>query len=1194
MAVEFQMPKLGLTMEAGTIIKWLVDSGTDVDKGAAVLLIETDKVESDVEASGSGRLHITGAAGETYACGDLIGWFLEPGEEPPAVETGAASPDRSSTTAPVATTAPAAVATSRGEDGRLLASPNARRVAAELGVELARVVGTGPGGRIVSEDVVAAPATGGRGATTFARELARELGVDLADVRCEGPDPRIDRADVVRHVREQLTTMSTEQAGPGEVPLLQEPSSTIPMSGMRGRIAERMHTSLQSMAQLTLTMDARMDTVADHRAAAADPKPGFTDYVIAAAASALAEHPIVNSQIADGRLAVLPEINVGMAVAVDGGLVVPVVKRADALTLAELSSETTRLATAARKRLPFGDRRRGRHLLGDGTGDVWRRCLHPGHQPAQHRHSRRGTPARLRALGTGPATADPGPHPQPDLGSPRVRRRPGGRVHRDDPRPAGSVGSTRVSVRLRYSFAGAAGLAPEQRTTLLGGKGAALARMTALGLPVPAGFTLTTEACNRVAAGGWFRDLTRALAEGLDELEDTSGRRFGEGPSPLLVSVRSGAPVSMPGMMDTVLNVGMTDDVALTLGAATGNGWFGWDTARRFVQSYSSIVLGTGDDVLRRVSLDCLGEDEGRSLDANQLAAATQRMRRLLAEAGFEIPTDPLRQVTEAVNAVFRSWTSDRASTYRQVEGIDDDLGTAATVQMMTFGNLGDRSGTGVAFTRDPSTGAPGIVGDFLVGAQGEDVVAGTHQTLPIADLRTLWPDVATQLDEAATLLEHDLTDLADIEFTVEDGHLWLLQVRKGKRSPRAAMRVAIDLAGDPAFDFGRDDALERVADVLADPPRGSNPDVRAHTADDVLATGLAASPGRVSGRLRTGIDEAIEAEARGEPVILVRRETSPADIAGMAAAVGLVTTLGGLVSHAAVVARSWGLPAVVGVPGVTVEPTGLTVGDRFVAVGETLTIDGEHGWVLLGEHPSDEVELEEVRILRGWQRAGSGSTAAAVDGSTGATEAATVESCSRVMALKGMATADAVAEVLGCSTDDVSSVVTDLVADDKAQELAGARFRLLPDAIAEVDARFATDAERLGPVIEPLLDDFHAANDRFKQVITSWQMRDVDRETVPNDHSDPEYDAAVLARLDTEIHQAIVPIIETVAASEPRFARYADRLEAALAAIAAGTHQMVAHPLEDSYHTVWFELHEELIRLTGRNRADEAAAGRG
>ncbi|HUW04576.1 MAG TPA: PEP/pyruvate-binding domain-containing protein [Acidimicrobiales bacterium] len=750
-----------------------------------------------------------------------------------------------------------------------------------------------------------------------------------------------------------------------------------------------------------------------------------------------------------------------------------------------------------------------------------------------------------------------------------------------------------MTTRLRYSFTEAAALDLEERTSLLGGKGAALARMTALDLPVPPGFTLTTEACNRVTSEGWFRDLTRALAEGLDELEGTTGRRFGAGASPLLISVRSGSPVSMPGMMDTVLNVGMTDDVAHTLGAATGNDWFGWDTARRFVQSYASIVLGTPGDLLRRISFDSLGDDEGHTLDASQLASATVRMRRLLADEGFTIPTDPVRQVTEAVNAVFRSWSSDRATTYREVEGIADDLGTAATIQMMTFGNLGDQSGTGVAFTRDPSTGAPGIVGDFLVGAQGEDVVAGTHQTLPITDLRSLWPDVATQLDDAGALLEHDVTDLVDIEFTVEEGHLWLLQVRRGKRSPRAALRIAIDLAESPDFDFDRAAALERVADILADPPKRSNPDATAHRADDVLASGLAASPGRVTGTLRTGIDEAIEAEADGEHVILVRRETSPADIAGIAAAAGLVTTRGGLVSHAAVVARSWGLPAVVGVEGLTVEATGIIVGDRFVAVGETLTIDGDHGLVLVGAHPGDEIELEEVRILRSWQRADTSTGPPSGTSARGASEPATVASCSRVLAIKGMASADAVAEVLGCDTGDVATVIDGLVAAESAQALPGDRFRLLPDALAAVDEQFTADAERLGPVIEALLPDFHAANDAFKQVVTSWQMRDVNGETIPNDHTDPDHDARVVARLETEIHAAITPIIASVATSEPRFARYAERLGTALTAIQAGDIQMVAHPLRDSYHTVWFELHEELIRLSGRNRADEAAAGR-
>ena len=747
---------------------------------------------------------------------------------------------------------------------------------------------------------------------------------------------------------------------------------------------------------------------------------------------------------------------------------------------------------------------------------------------------------------------------------------------------------------ISFSFTGAADLAPDERTSLLGGKGAALARMTAMGLPVPPGFILTTGACNRVVADGWFADLDRAIADGLHELEQATGQRLGAGSRPLLVSVRSGAPVSMPGMMDTVLNVGMTDEVAAGLGSATGDDWFGWDTARRFVQSYSTIVLSVPDDLIRPISVSCLGDDEGRDLGPHELAAATHRLRALLADEGFEIPVDPARQITAAVAAVFASWDADRARVYREVEGISGSFGTAATIQTMTFGNLGERSGTGVAFTRDPSTGAPGLVGDFLVGAQGEDVVAGTHATLPVSELRSLWPEVAAHLDDVAALLEQELTDLVDIEFTVEDGALWLLQVRPGKRSPRAALRVAIDLAEDPAFSFGRTEALERVADILEDPPTRFNPRAAGAADEEVLASGLGASHGRVSGRLCTDVDEAIAAEATGDHVILVRRETSPADIAGMAAAAGLVTTRGGLVSHAAVIARSWGVPAVVGVAELTVEPDGITVGEQSFPAGEILTVDGDRGVVLLGDHPSEEIEVDEVQVLRRWQRQQSPGATAVPAAVSGYSEAATMEACERVLALKGAATAANVAEVLGCAVDDVTPIVADLVSADQAQELPADRFRLLPIAQERVAEHFATDSARLGPVIEPLLGDFHAANDDLKQVMNAWQTREVDGETVPNDHTDAGYDASVVDRLEADVHPAIISIIDVVAAAEPRFRRYADRLADALASIRAGDEQMVAHPMRPSFHTVWFELHEELIRLTGRNRADEAAAGRG
>lgn len=744
---------------------------------------------------------------------------------------------------------------------------------------------------------------------------------------------------------------------------------------------------------------------------------------------------------------------------------------------------------------------------------------------------------------------------------------------------------------LRYSFAAAAALDPAERADIVGGKGAALARMTAMELPVPPGFTLTTAACREVLANGWFAELDDELAIGLQELEAAMGRRLGDTTAPLLVSVRSGAPVSMPGMMDTVLNAGITEDVAVALSEAAGDDRFGWDTYRRFVQSYVTVVLGADAQVVRDAMALTLGADEGAALDGPALAAAAKALRAELAGAGFEIPQDPAEQIRAAAGAVFASWGSERAAVYRRVEGISDSLGTAATVQAMTFGNLGARSGTGVAFTRDPSTGARVLVGDFLVGAQGEDVVAGTHATQPIAELRTQWPEIAAELDAAATLLEADLADLADIEFTIEEGTFWLLQVRRGKRSPKASLRLAIEMADDPEFPLTREEAVARVEDLLDNPPSEADPDAAPETPADFLATGLAASPGRAVGAVCTDIDEAIAAGARGDHIILFRRETSPADIAGMAVARGMVTTLGGLVSHAAVVARGWGVPAVVGVDEIEIDAEGIVVHGERLPVGSTVTIDGDNGRVLRGAHAGERRELDDVRVLRDWrdELAGGTSSALPVDGG----EAATVESCERVLALKGMGSAEAVAEILGCPADDVATIIAGLIADEEAQDLPGGRVRLLPGAVARVDARFATDAQRLSPVIEPLLDDFHSVNDLFKQVVTSWQMREVDGETVPNDHDDEDYDARVIARLRDEVHVAIVPIVATVAESEPRFERYTDRLLAALAAIEAGDPQMVAHPLRDSYHTVWFELHEELIRLSGRNRADEAAAGR-
>ena len=636
--------------------------------------------------------------------------------------------------------------------------------------------------------------------------------------------------------------------------------------------------------------------------------------------------------------------------------------------------------------------------------------------------------------------------------------------------------------------------------------------------------------------------LTRCLAE----LEAATGKRLGDADAPLLVSVRSGAPISMPGMMDTVLNAGMTRGTAEGLGRATGDTRFGWDTLRRFVQSYVSVVLGAPSDIVRQVSETHLGHDDGASLDTAALEAATRALRADFTARGYDVPADPLTQVREAVGAVFASWTCDRARTYRRLENISDDLYTAATVQMMAFGNLGDRSGTGVAFSRCPSDGKPGLMGDFLQGAQGEDVVAGTHQTLPMSRLAELWPDVTAELTETARLLERDLCDLADIEFTVESGKFWMLQYRAGKRSPRAALRMAIDMAEDPDFPLSRAEALERVAAILENPPMlAANTDAPTGSkAEHLIATGLGASPGQAVGALVTTVEAAVEAEGKGEAVILVRRETSPADIAGMAASVGILTTRGGHVSHAAVVARGWGLPAVVGAADIEVTAEGIVVNGRRVPAGTVITVDGTSGEVLLGAHHREEIEAPEVAILKAWRRDLPGTVAdPAQSGGTG--EAATTETVSRVLALKGMGDTAAIAAVLGAEVSEVEAVLADLVASEAIIAMPRGRYRPAPETVAQIDAWYVDTAAQVKDRIEPQMAAFHAVND------------------------------------------AITPILAEVSKVVPRLARYQTRFETALDGIAAGDRDMVAHPMKDSYHTVWFELHEELIRLSGRVRTE-------
>lgn len=509
----------------------------------------------------------------------------------------------------------------------------------------------------------------------------------------------------------------------------------------------------------------------------------------------------------------------------------------------------------------------------------------------------------------------------------------------------------------------------EERRILLGGKGASLAEMSGLmGLPVPPAFTITTEVCRRFLAGGWPDDLDDLLHASVRGLEERSGRRFGDPSDPLLVSVRSGAPVSMPGMMDTVLNLGLNDETAAGLAASTDDR-FALDTHRRFIQSYASVVLGVGTDlrVVVGKALDRAGVDREAALAPDDLRALLADLRTAItAEGSSPVPDDPYEQLRGAVKAVFGSWRGDRAVVYRKREGIPEELGTACTVQAMVFGNRDERSGTGVAFTRDPTTGEDHRTGDFLLNAQGEDVVAGTHATMPLDELATHLPEVAEELERALDVLERHERDLCDVEFTIEEGRLHILQARRGKRTGAAALRIAVDLVADPEIALTRAEALVRVT------PDHLEQVLHARFADSAgaieLASGLAASPGAAVGGVCLTAEAALDASERGEPVILVRQETSPDDVAGMSVAEGVLTARGGLVSHAALVARGWGIPCVVGADELQIADDHFTVGGRVVREGETIAIDGSTGLVTLGAREVADAEAPaELEVVLGW-----------------------------------------------------------------------------------------------------------------------------------------------------------------------------------------------------------------------------------
>ncbi|WP_433634971.1 pyruvate, phosphate dikinase [Nocardia sp. CA-120079] len=708
----------------------------------------------------------------------------------------------------------------------------------------------------------------------------------------------------------------------------------------------------------------------------------------------------------------------------------------------------------------------------------------------------------------------------------------------------------------------------------LGGKAWSINRMRSLGLPVPPAIAATTENCRAYYAGGMrlSQSLWQQITDSLRVLETGSGRQFGSATKPLLVSVRSGAARSMPGMMDTVLDLGINDQIEAALAAETGDAAYAADTHRRFRHAYRDVVLG---------------------------------------DSSGEVPNDPWLQLRAAVEAVFRSWNSPRAQAYRHHHDISVEAGTAVTVQAMVFGNLDDRSGTGVLFTRNPMTGDREPFGEWLPRGQGEDVVSGRADPLPLSALRAHMPDVHAELLDLAAQLERDSRDIQDIEFTVEAGRLWLLQSRTAKRSPRAAVRAAVAMVDEGLLDPRQ--ALSRITAKQARSLLAPTLDRERLAESDRAATGLPVCEGVATGIVVIDPDEAEQRAEAGEDVVLARVTTSPDDMHGVISARAVITEHGGSTSHAAVVSRELGRVCVVGCGAGSV--TGLA--------GQWVTVDGGNGEVWLGAAALSQVDEADdtdfTRLIEWAQAAVPQVHRAGIEAEPGpqlpallalletdalrGVEKSTVPAASetqgdtsideltvlRLLTLKGRTEVDVLAESLAVNRRLVEESVSQLITAGWVKSLGSA---LRPTAegrryLAELITAEAARVDRAAA--GAVYDRFSVLNGEFKKIITDWQMRDL---TTPNDHSDPEYDRNVLASLSALFDQAR-PLIAELPSLTPRLAHYVHRFTRAHARIANGDHGSVAAIGKDSFHTIWFELHEDLIGIIGANRADEAAAGR-
>jgi len=509
---------------------------------------------------------------------------------------------------------------------------------------------------------------------------------------------------------------------------------------------------------------------------------------------------------------------------------------------------------------------------------------------------------------------------------------------------------------------------------LLGGKGANLAEMTKLGLPIPQGFTVSTEACIKYYEDGESvnADIREQVEVSLAKLEILTGKTFGDNSSPLLVSVRSGARASMPGMMDTVLNLGLTDIAVEGFAAKTGNPRFAYDSYRRFIQMFSDVVKGLPKSQFERV-LDDIKESKGfesdLDLSADDLKEVVEAFKALYEKfEGSEFPQDPRKQLMAAVEAVFGSWNNERAIVYRRMNDIPGSWGTAVNVQSMVFGNMGDTSGTGVAFTRDPSTGIKGIYGEYLLNAQGEDVVAGIRTPEPITKLEDSMPEVYSEFIRLANKLEYHYKDMQDMEFTIEDKKLYFLQTRNGKRTAQAALKIAVDLVDEKLCTSKQ--ALLKVDPRQLDQLLHPMFDVEALAAAKIYGSALPASPGAATGQVYFNADDAVEAQKRGEAVILVRLETSPEDIEGMYAAQGILTVRGGMTSHAAVVARGMGTCCVSGCGELKIDDATktFTLGGKTVAEGDFMSLDGTAGNIYLESIKTVDPEISgDFGRFMGW-----------------------------------------------------------------------------------------------------------------------------------------------------------------------------------------------------------------------------------